>query len=116
MTRTEDPRPGHLPEPTYITTVLGDGSVCPISEILGRRRVRRINAGSVEGKRLLRSGRVTVLARDGRRFEGVPIARVFDDLAGELSAEARDPETDPRIVADLTDLAAAIERQRRAFS
>ena len=116
MADTSTGRLGRLPEPTYVTSILGDGTICPISEIVGRRRVRRIDAGSVEGKRLLRNGRVTVLARDGRRFVGVPIASVFDDLAGELDAEARDPDTDPHIADDLTHLVEALDRQRRTFS
>ena len=103
-------------EPSYITTVLGNGQICPISEIIGRRRVRQIDPDSAEGKRLLQTGRVTILAREGQRFSGTPIVKVFDHLASEVSREVKDPDTDPRAVHELTQLLDTIQRQRRAFS
>ncbi len=102
--------------PTFVAGILGTGAVGPISELVGRRRVRHIDAGSPEGRRLLNSGVVTILARDGRRFTGMPIAEVFDSLAGDLSREAADPHTDPRAIPDLGLLLSELQRQRRSYS
>ncbi|MFQ5670850.1 MAG: hypothetical protein ACE5HD_10100 [Acidobacteriota bacterium] len=109
-------RTQHLADPVYVTSVLGNGSICPISEIIGRRRMRLIPPDSPEGKRLLRSGRVTIVVRDGRRFSGVAIVEVFDRLAGEIEQKARDPRTDHRAVESLTRLHDVLLRQRRDFS
>ncbi len=100
------------PTPTYVTTLLGNGEICPISEMLGRRRLRRIAADSAEGRRLLRSGQVTVRTRQGRRFSGTSIVEVFDELARELRQAASDPGADPRAVEDLERALDALTRRR----
>jgi hypothetical protein len=100
---------------TYVTTLMGNGEICPISERLGRRCVRRIEAGSIEGRRLLRSGRVTVLTRAGHRFAGMPIIDVFDRLVREVRREAADPETDPRARDNLSRVLDDLQRRRSVY-
>jgi hypothetical protein len=104
------------PLATYVTTLLGNGEICPIAELIGRRCVRRIDATSAEGRRLLRSGSVTVLTRDGQRFTRTPIVDVLDRLVDEVSREATDPDTDPRAHASLSRLLTDLHRQRRYYS
>ena len=115
MVRPSAPRDSRPPRTTYVTTLMGNGEICPIIERIGRRCVRRIEAGSTEGRRLLRSGSVTVLTRDGARFAGLPIVEVYDRLVDEVSQEARDPETDPRARDNLSRLLDDLHRRRSVY-
>lgn len=115
MVRPTSPQGSRSSPVTYVTTLLGNGEICPIIERIGRRCVRRIEAGSEEGRRLLRSGCVTVLTRDGARFAGQPIAEVYNRLVDEVSQEARDPETDPRTRDNLSRLLDDLQRRRDVY-
>ena len=101
---------------TYFTTVLGNGEICPISEMVGRRRVRAIDPRSREGKKLLRSGQVTIQVRDGRRFSGMPVVEIFDRLVADVHREAIDPATDPRAREELGRLGKTLTVQRTDYS
>ncbi len=100
----------------YFTTVLGNGEICPISEMVGRRRVRAIDPRSLEGKKLLRSGQVTIQVRDGRSFSGMPVMEIFDTLVADVHREALDPATDPRARKELGRLGEALSVQRTDYS
>ena len=101
---------------TYFTTVLGDGTICPISAMLGRKRVRAIDARSAEGKKLLRNGQVTIQVSGGRRFSGLPIVEVFDRLVADVEEAADNPDTDPRAVDSLGRLCATLQERRAGYS
>lgn len=101
---------------TYSTTVLGDGEICPISEMLGRRRVRAIDPRSREGRKLLRSGQVTIQVRDGRCFSGMPVIEIFDRLVADVRREEIDPSTDPRAREELGRLGETLSNQRADYS
>ena len=60
--------------------VLGDGSVLPIIETLGRRVIREIDPMSVEGRTLLGEGQVALWSDDGARVEVAPIQQVLDRM------------------------------------
>jgi hypothetical protein len=64
----------------YSTMVLGDGSILPIVESLGKRQLREIDPLSVEGRQLLANGRVRLCYEDGRCVEAVPIQDVLERL------------------------------------
>lgn len=101
---------------TYYTTVLGTGEICPISEMVGKRRVRTIEPRSREGKRLLRSGQVTIQVREGRCFSGTPVIEIFDRLVADVQREAVDPATDPRARKELGRLGETLSIQRADYS
>ena len=115
MARPSAPQGSRPSRLTYVTTLLGNGEICPITERIGRRCVRRIEADSTEGRRLLQSGSVTVLTRAGQRFSGMPIVAVYDRVVDELSQEARDPDTDPRARDNLSRLLDDLQRRRSAY-
>lgn len=75
----------------YMAAVRGDGRVMPITETLGRRRLREIDPHSATGKRLLASGQVILCYGDGR-MERAPIQDVLDRL---LSIARRDRAVHP---------------------
>lgn len=101
---------------TYFTTVLGDGTICPISVMLGRKRVQAMDARSAEGKKLLRSGLVTIQVSGGRRFRGLPIVEVFDRLVADAEEAASNPDTDPRAVDGLGRLCITLQERRSGYS
>ena len=103
-------------ETTYFTTVLGNGEICPISERVGKRRVRSIAAGSAEGRKLLRSGIVTIQALDGRRFSGMPVVAIYDRMVDEVREAAGDPGLDPRAREELGRLDETLRTRRAAYS
>jgi hypothetical protein len=115
MAKPSAPRDSRPSPATYVTTLLGNGEICPIIERIGRRCVRRIEAGSTEGRRLLRSGRVTVLTRDGGRFEGTPIIEVYDRLVDEVTRKSGDPDADPRARDNLSRLLDDLHRRRDVY-
>jgi len=60
--------------------VLGDGTIMPIVETLGRRLIREVDPLSAKGRRLLGDGEVTLCWEDGVRMEARPVADVLDTL------------------------------------
>ena len=116
MTGSQAPsQPLHL-DTTYFPTVLGNGEICPISELIGRRRIRSIAAGSAEGRKLLRSGAVTIQVLDGRRFSGMPVVEIYDRLVHEVREAAVDPALDPRAREDLHRLDQTLRTRRATYS
>jgi hypothetical protein len=115
MARSSVPQDAWRSRLTYVTTLMGNGEICPITERIGRRCVRRIEADSTEGRLLLQSGRVTVLTRAGRRFSGTPIFEVYDRLVDEMIQEASDPGTDPRARDSLSRLVDDLQRRRSVY-
>jgi hypothetical protein len=103
-------------ETTYFTTVLGNGQICPISERVGKRRVRSIAAGSAEGRKLLRAGLVTIQALDGRRYSGMPVVEIYDRMVLEVQEAAGDPALDPRAREDLDRLDETLRGRRADYS
>ncbi|MFQ5700238.1 MAG: hypothetical protein ACE5HU_00150 [Acidobacteriota bacterium] len=71
----------------------------PITETLGRRRLREIDPLSAEGRRLLAQGHVRLCYEDGLRFETLPIRDVLDrlDAATRRSRGAYEPQVRPWI-------------------
>lgn len=79
----------------YVAAVCGDGRVMPITEMLGRRRLREIDPHSTTGRRLLSSGRVTLCFENGR-IERAPIEDVLDRLASiARGSRAAHPDLQP---------------------
>jgi len=118
MSRTPDNRSPAPPqvETTYFTTVLGNGQICPISECVGKRRVRSITAGSAEGRKLLRSGMVTIQVLDGRRYSGMPVVEIFDRMVQEVQEAVGDPELNPRAREVLDRLDETLRDRRASYS
>jgi hypothetical protein len=117
--RRQQTTPSSQPSPlqfTYFTTVLGTGQICPISERIGKRRVRSIAATSAEGRKLLRSGVVTIQFLDGRRFSGMPMVEIYDQMVEELQKATDDPDLNPRARADMDKLDADLKTCRAAYS
>lgn len=84
-----DPARPNPAEPRYRAAVLGDGSVLPIVETIGRRQIREIDPVSSEGRSLLSGGHVTLWYEDGARTDTLPIDDVLDRLL-DLTARRRD--------------------------
>lgn len=101
---------------TYFTTVLGNGQICPISECVGKRRVRFIAAGSAEGRKLLRSGVVTIQALDGRRFSGMPVVEIYDRMVQEVQAAAGNSDLNPSAREALHRLDETLRDRRSRYS
>ncbi|MFQ5767220.1 MAG: hypothetical protein ACE5ID_04475, partial [Acidobacteriota bacterium] len=113
MAKESDPM---SPGPSYTTTGLGKGHICPISEMLGQRRLRLIDASSAEGRRLLRSGKVMILAAPGVRFTGLPITSVLDRMAEDRQVKSQEPDQDPRAGESLRLVVGLLKQQSRAYS
>ena len=68
-TRTDAPKAPAVPPPvTYRATALPSGRLMPIEVRIGRRLLRTVAAESMEGRALLREGRVEIatIPADGR--------------------------------------------------
>lgn len=72
--------PAVVEDKHHSAAVLGDGTILPIVEKLGRRVLREIDPLSSEGRSLLDSGRVTLWYDDGASVETAPIQQVLDHL------------------------------------
>jgi hypothetical protein len=99
---------------TYRAALLGDGSVLPIEERLGRRILRTIEPESAEGRRLLGAGQV-VLRGEGEEWRE-PIDEVLERLErscrDEMEGEALE---EPEARRQLESTLAALERHRRGY-
>jgi hypothetical protein len=97
---------------TYRAALMGDGSVLPIEERLGRRLLRTIEPDSNEGRRLLRDGRV-VLRRETDEWSGS-----IQDALDRLEREAREGLGEGKHEGrrQLDDTLGALERRRRDYS
>ena len=70
----------------YAAMVLGDGSIMPITQNLGRRRLREIDPLSAEGRRLLKAGRVRLVVDDGARTLTDSILSVLTEMETTVRA------------------------------
>jgi len=64
----------------YASAIMGDGSILPIQESIGRRLLREIDPCCSEGRRLLIQGRVSLHAADGSPIPDRRIEEVLDRL------------------------------------
>ena len=95
----------------YVAAVRGDGRVMPITEMLGRRRLREIDPLTTTGRRLLASGRVTLCYGNGR-IERATIQDVLDRLLS-ITAQRRAAHPDLQPWASHHDrILESIERER----
>ena len=98
---------------TYRAALLGDGSVLPIEERLGKRILRTIQPESSEGRGLLRSGRV-VLLRESEEWRE-PIESALERLEDEQRREVIDlveVEEEPEARRQIESTLRALERNR----
>lgn len=104
------PRENLLPK-TYSAVLLGNGSVLPVEERLGRRLLRTLSADSPEARALLARGHVTLRQADGRVLGSLPLSRALERLAEQarvqLERSAGDPATARRFREALHRLRAA---------
>jgi hypothetical protein len=96
---------------TYRAALLGDGSVLPIEERLGRRILRTIEPESAEGRRLLGAGQVILRGESEEWRE--PIGEVLE----RLEKRHRDglDEDEPEACRQLESTLRALERHRRDY-
>lgn len=99
---------------TYRAALLGDGSVLPIEERLGRRILRTIEPESSEGRRLLGAGQVILRGETEEWRE--PIDEVLERLErscrDEMDGEGLE---EPEARRQLEITLAALERHRRDY-
>jgi hypothetical protein len=96
---------------TYRAALLGDGSVLPIEERLGRRILRTIEPESAEGRALLQEGQV-VLRRETEEWRE-PIASALERLEEEHRQELHEGEPEARRLLEGT--LRALELHRRHY-
>ncbi len=82
MTLEPDRPGGHR----YRVLLSGTGPCGPIEERIGRRRVRLVEADSVEGRRLLESGKVDFVGPDGESFGPIGLDGACTRLRKRLEA------------------------------
>lgn len=95
----------------YVAAVRGDGRVMPITEMLGRRRLREIDPHSATGRRLLASGQVTLCYGNGR----IERATIQDVLERLLSMTRKDRNAHPDVdswTSHHDQILESIERER----
>ncbi len=74
------------PRIRYAAMVLGDGTLLPITRMVGRRIIGEIDPLSSEGRRLLRTGRVTLCFADGTRIQTASIQSVLAGMESSVRA------------------------------
>lgn len=64
----------------YTSAIMGDGSILPIQELIGRRLLREIDPLCIEGRQLLIDGRVSLHAANGTPIRQRRIDEILDRL------------------------------------
>jgi hypothetical protein len=90
---------------------MGDGSVLPIEERLGRRLLRTIAPDSQEGRQLLLGGKV-ILRRENEEW-AAPIHEALDRLEHEVRDHLDEGDRETR--RQLTDTLRTLAQRRRTY-
>ena len=85
-----------LHQKRYTAILCGDGKILPIEERLGKRLLRTIESGTLEGRDLLRRGWVFLRTADGKCLEGTPLQHVYACLREEAESRLAERPDDPR--------------------
>lgn len=99
----------------YQAVLYGDGQVGEISESVGRRRLRRIDPASREGRRLLNQGAVQLWRDPLREAEQAPVQKVLDRLRDDVRQDCSRHPDDARWTDHCEQRLASIERWRALY-